>query len=395
MVDSATRSMTVDQPTSSSRLISALCLAVLACIWTAGLWPFHVPDNGVSWLGSEDGVRFGAHAAVVSAASFKASQTPAEGGVSLEIWLQPTSDRGAILAFDSSPDPRSPFVLRQNGSQLTLRRYVVDSQQRVSQPLFTVEHVFRPDKRVFVTITSNNNGVRCYVNGVLAKEAAAPEITRRELSGRLVIGNSTWSDLWSGILAGLAIYDRHLDDSEVKRHYDIWARGQGGSLAGGQSLAALYTFSERQGNSIRNLVDPATPLIIPAKYFVLHKTFLRSTASEYRNLRDVWNSWSILRSVGTNVAGFVPVGFVLTAFFTSVKRIRHPVIVVILLGFFASFSVETLQWFLPNRDSGMTDLFTNTGGTALGIWVYRWPSVQRIWTRLNLAIAPGAATHKA
>ena len=199
------------------------------------------------------------------------------------------------------------------------------------------------------------------------------------------IRRSTWSDEWSGDLIGLAIYDRQLNNSEVKAHFDQWTRGQGASLTADRSLAALYTFSDRQGNSVHNLADATTPLTIPAKFFVLHKSFLRSTARDYRNFRDVSNRLSIVRSLAANVVGFVPVGFVLMAFFTSVKRIQHPAITVIALGLLVSFSIEALQWFLPNRDSGMTDLFTNTAGTALGVLVYQWPAAHPIWTKLNLA----------
>ena len=383
--------MTSDPQTRFSILILALCLTVLACIWTAGLWPFHAPENEVSWLRSEDGVRFEKHAAIVSAATFKANTQAERDGVSLEVWLEPTEIKGAILAFDSSPDLRLPFILRQSGRELTLQRYVVDSQQRVSHPLFRVERAFAKGKRSFLTITSNKDGVRCYVNGILTKESSDPGITNQELSGLLVVGNSTWDDRWLGVLAGLAIYDRQLDSSEVKAHYDLWTSGQGTSLAGDKSLAALYTFGERQGNSVRNLVDPATSLIIPAKCFVIHKGFLRSVTNDFRNMGDASNRWSMLRSALINVFGFVPVGFVLFAFFTSVKPIRHPVLVVVILGFLVSLSVEVLQWFLPNRDSGMNDLFTNTGGTALGVLVYRWPTVGRLWRKLNLAIAPAEA----
>jgi len=383
--------MTSNPQTRFSIFISALCMTVLVCIWTVGLWPFHAPENEVSWLRSEDGVRFEKHAAIVSAATFKANRETEQEGKSLEVWLEPIEIKGAILAFNSSPDPQSPFVLRQSGRDLTLQRYVVDSQQRVSHMLFRIENAFGKGKRSFLTITSTKNGLRCYVNGILTKESSDPGITNQELSGLLVVGNSTWDDRWLGVLAGLALYDRQLDSSEVKAHYDLWTSGQGTSLAGDKSLAALYTFGERQGNSVRNLVDPTTSLIIPAKCFVIHKGFLRSVTNDFRNMGDAANRWSMLRSALINVFGFVPVGYVLFAFFTSVKPIRHPVVVVITLGFLVSLSVEVLQWFLPNRDSGMNDLFTNTAGTALGVLVYRWPTVGRLWRKLNLAIAPAEA----
>jgi hypothetical protein len=86
--------------------------------------------------------------------------------------------------------------------------------------------------------------------------------------------------------------------------------------------------------------------------------------------------------LGINVIGFVPVGFAFLAYFSFVKPVQRPALLVLLFGFLLSLTVEVSQWFLPNRDSGMADLVTNTTGTALGVMLHRWSPLRSGWTAI-------------
>src|ERR1035437_257085 len=372
-----------DPGSAHAKIISLLCLFVLGSIVVAGLWPFHAPRNAVSWLTDENGLRFSGHGSAVSAGTFRTNRPSYDTGCSLEILLKPGRITGdsSILAFDSSPDPRLPFLLRQYGTSIALTRYWVDEQGNVVRPWYNVDHVLEVGRPVFVTVTSNQNNIALYVNGVLARTFSDPGIVSRELTGRLVLANSTVDDSWTGSIMGLTIYTRELTPAQIRKHFQEWTPDQGPPPNERESLIALYLFNERSGNIVHNRVDPATDLTVPAKYFVLHPALFRSTWSQYSYPRSVWKHWSVWEDLGVNIGGFVPVGFVFLAYFSSVRRIERPALVVVLLGFFLSFAVEGLQHFLPTRDSGMTDLLTNTTGTALGVLLYRSAFGRGLWTK--------------
>jgi glycopeptide antibiotics resistance protein len=101
----------------------------------------------------------------------------------------------------------------------------------------------------------------------------------------------------------------------------------------------------------------------------LNEQFLESPWSEFH---PEWGYW---KNVGINIAGFVPLGFFFLALFSSVPKLRRPVLVTVVLGFTVSLTIEVLQAFLPTRDSGMTDLITNTLGAAIGVLAFKYGAV--------------------
>jgi VanZ family protein len=143
----------------------------------------------------------------------------------------------------------------------------------------------------------------------------------------------------------------------------------------------LYDFHEGSGAIIRDAGGTGPDLLIPEHYSVPHKPLLQRPWEEYRP------DLSYLADLAVNIAGFVPLGFLLSAFLWGSARCRRPILTTIIIGAVISLSIETLQAFIPERSSGMTDIITNTGGTAIGCLLFVQPAVRRLLTRLGIAKA--------
>jgi VanZ like family/Concanavalin A-like lectin/glucanases superfamily len=234
---------------------------------------------------------------------------------------------------------------------------------------------------VLVTITFSRTGTSVYADGALLRKFTDFRLSRQDLTGRLVVGNSpVVANNWSGRFRGLAIYDRELTADEVSRNFSEWTQSEQLDVVRNEGPAALYRFNEGSGDVIHDQVKSATDLIIPERFFVLHEQFLERPWDEYRA------GWHYGKNVGINIAGFIPLGFFFCAYFSSLRNSNGAVAKTIALGFTVSLTIEVLQAFLPTRDSGMTDLVTNTLGTALGVMVFRYNSFQRPWHRWDFAL---------
>ncbi len=349
--------------------LRTVCVFVLLGILAAGLWPFHAPKNQVTWLSGESGLLFGKYGSIVSAGPFKADASQTDGACSLEIWLEPSRvhSSGTILAFYRPESGITPFALRQSLSDLVIQRPSQDQLHRGKKAKVYVDDVFSRQKPVLVTINSDQSGTTVYADGTFVKKYPNLRFSSGDLSGRLIVGNSpVTTDEWRGWVRGLAIYHRELTADEVSEHFANWTKGDGTGFATTESTVALYLFAERRGNIVHNQIDSATDLLIPERFFVLHEQFLERPWDEFR---QDWNYW---KDVGINVAGFIPLGFSFFAYFLTVRKIKRPVLVTVALGLAVSLTIEVLQAFLPTRDSGMTDLATNTLGTAVGVLAFKY-----------------------
>ena len=355
--------------------LKAICFFTLCLILMAGLSPFHAPKNEVSWLSNGKGLLFGKYGSIVSADRFNANQSQGNGSCSLEIWLEPgrADSWGTILAFYWPETRIVPFALRQSLGDLVLEQTSHDQLHHAKKAKIYVDDVFSHPKAVFFTISSSESGTAVYADGSLVRRFHNFRFSSQDLTGQLVIGNAAaTTDTWSGQLKGLAIYDRELTTAEASQHYASWMKSRPTELAKSEGAVALYTFNEGNGNVVHNRIDSATDLLIPERFFVLRERFLEPFWEEFHA------DWGYWRDIGINICGFIPLGFFFYAYFSLLRRANHPAAVTIAFGFVISLTIEVLQAFLPTRDSGTTDLITNTLGTAIGVMAFRYGAVQAV-----------------
>jgi VanZ like family/Concanavalin A-like lectin/glucanases superfamily len=365
-------------------LLQTICALVLLGILVAGLWPFHSPRNQVRWLTGSDGLFFKRHGSIVSAGAFTANPPDDNSDCSIEILLAPSrlDSSGTILAFYRPEGQVVPFALRQSLGDLVILREGQDSPQNSRKAKIYINELFRRRLPVLVTIVSSQSGTSVYADGTLVRKAPGFSFTIGDLTGKLVAGNSpTTTDNWSGQLRKLAIYKRQLSPAEISEHHENLAKGSPQrSPSENAGEVAFYPFDEGGGSVVHNRIDPPTDLVIPERFFILHAQFLENPRSEYRS---DWNYW---KNVGINIGGFIPLGFFFCAYLSTLRSMKQAMAATIIFGFAVSLTIEILQAFLPTRDSGMTDLITNTLGAALGAIACRWMTKRSWLTRVGISI---------
>lgn len=342
---------------AQSRLPGILSFLVLCIILCLGLWPLHIPANDVKWLGSRNGLRLGRYATLISDGPLG---TPGTAG-SVEIWLQPAhlDAHGTILSV-SQPGYAAGFRIRQS-----LTDIVVETVSPGRKEKFFADEVIRANQPYFLTVTSGVSGTVVYLDGVPARKAPL-HISPQDFAGQLILADTPRDpDSWEGRVYGVAVYRRELTEAETAWHYRSWAETGRPEIQAADDCAALYLLDERSGAVAHNQIGPAGALRIPGKYEVAGHEFLQPFWEEFSLSREYFNA------TAKNVVGFLPVGFVFYAYLAGIRGVRRSVPLVILLGLLISLTIELLQYFLPNRDSGTSDLITNTFGTWMGVLLYR------------------------
>jgi VanZ family protein len=330
-----------------------------------GLWPFRARRNGVTWIVNRNGLRFGKDSTVLSSASLQFRDFGNAIGASLEIWPQPNDiwDSGTLLAFYSAKNLYQ-FSLRQDQIDLSLN-VAADENHHARARKLRIKDVFRKTAP-FITITSARDGVSVYIDGAPAVANRQFPVSAANFNGRFVVGDSPGQpDSWTGRLFGLAIYGRQLTQTEISRNYASWKQNGRPELPKDERNLALYLFDERRANIVRDQAYSGVNLYIPEKYEVMEKIALEPFWNEFNMSRIYWSS------ALKNIVGFIPFGISFCSYFSVVRPVKRATLLTVALGLCVSLTIEILQAFLPNRDSGTTDLITNTLGTWAGAASYR------------------------
>ena len=348
----------------SARALTSLCLLTLCATLVAGLWPFCSPSNSVTWIKGENGIRFGEHGTALTAGTSQVDNVDAPA-CSVEIWVQPAKiwRKGTILVFYNPQDGRQ-FAIEQDFTDLLLhigntRHYAPDRQREVR-----VENVFR-GKDPFITVASDGQQALVYVDGQLAATAPTFALSGKDLAGQLILANGPFRDhSWRGELKGLAVYGAQLTSAQIQQHYQSWTQRREPFVDKSESPLAAYLFAERSGSIMHNAVPSGADVTVPKRFLVVNQLRFESPVTE------LYAEGSYLKNAGINVAGFVPLGFVLALYLAKVRNLRQITFVTALIGGSVSVAIEYFQSYLPTRYSGVTDIVTNTAGAWLGAMLY-------------------------
>jgi hypothetical protein len=332
---------------------------------------FH-PKNEVEWLPDKNGIRFYGRGIVYSPEPFNVQKQNLfpNNSISIEFWLQPKTESNKYTSqiFSFYDGKGVDFViLRQWKSHLEIIRNQLIGENNI-------EH----NKRVglgnalpagiphFITISSEKEGTVIYINGKPAKCYHNYKLIddNMKIFGQIILGNSpTGKQPWNGNIFGLAIYNRSLKEKEVLQNYQDWVKNSSPTVSENKGLTALYLFDEHSENLVHNKVGAQCHLLIPETFQILKKSILVMPWKDFRL------NPSYLKDILVNIIGFIPFGFVFSAFLfkaTSLTRTRICIITV-LLGSGISLVIELFQIYLVTRSSQMTDLICNTIGTILGV----------------------------
>ena len=356
----------------NKKFLSFICGFIFILLVLFGLWPFNLnPVNHVSWLTEEPGVRIDGPGHLYSSGDL--TGTFSSRTISLEMELRPSAEpNNRLPQIVSFWDGRRQevFLIGQWKDSLAIR--VRTSRPDVPRGYRErgQGHALIKNRRIFITLTSSPEGSTLYMDGVRVKELPGFPLLEDKPAGPgvLILGNSAiGKSYWAGDLLGLAMYNRALSEQEVRENHARWIRRDYPSLKNGPGLIGLYPFTEKQGDSARDLAGGAHSLLKPAVFHPLQQVVLEwPTKGQLKR-------WSFYQDVAVNILGFIPLGFFFALWLLRFTRLPSSGAdaATLLLGALLSLGIELTQVYLPSRNSQAGDVVFNILGTLIGLALLR------------------------
>jgi VanZ family protein len=228
-----------------------------------------------------------------------------------------------------------------------------------------VANALHQDRTRLITVTASEQETAVFLDGDRARTFPRHSLLpgAAGITGHLVIGNAhSGRSFWSGDLLGLRIYDRALQDHEVRLHARGWPKSGIRFPAIEQGVIAQYDFDRRDAPLAINRSGPLPDLMVAHVFQPVHRTMLELPWDRgWRLLPDV-------EDIFINIAGFIPFGFFCSFLLRGISSLSARLIVLatVAAGSAISLAIEVTQAYLPMRNSSATDLVCNICGTLIG-----------------------------
>lgn len=327
------------------------------------------PVNRVEWLPAGEGISFSRSAmAFVEGFDVGGADGSAAAGVSIEMVLRSqsldTSNFQYILSVHAGSDERQLLIGQWRQWLIVMNGDDYDGKKGLQKVY--VDLGSDPARGVWLSIVSDGAGTRVYLDGRRVKFNPNLHLffPGQGSGAWLVVGNSVYGrHAWQGAVMGMALYGYALGDETVRSRAAGWGAESGGfGLERDLSPVVFYRFERSADGRVKNLADDRFHLEIPEMLKILKKEFLG-----FPRVADL-GRWAMVKDVMLNLAGFVPLGFMLCAVAGRFKGVwrRYDWMVAVGLAFVFSLSLEVVQAWIPSRDSSLLDLVMNTAGAGVG-----------------------------
>lgn len=329
------------------------------------------PVNCVQWSDPGPGLSFKPYSMVHGRGQFPPESYQPNSGLTLELAIEPRftgeSHFKSIMQIYSGKDDDQLMVGQWRSHLIVMNGKDYSHQRR--KPRISLSMDESSGKPCFLTVVSSHSGTAIYVDGQLTKQDKTlllkyPQGSERT---RMVFGNSIYGNQpWTGIVKGLALYDRALDETLVKTHHGRWLDKPDFNAFKTDNPSLLYALDEGKGTTLHNGLSSEFDLALPNLVSVLKKDVL-----SWPRMENFANP-ILIKDAIVNLIGFMPLGFFLAAIFSCRGGISLGMRWALILLFVFSFSmlIEIVQIWLPLRYSSSMDLMLNTFGGGLGVLIF-------------------------